>query len=169
MCIRDSTISGSRRWALNGITLSNPCCLIGLVLLAGQESQLFNINYFKRTDTLSRKKKCMHTLQYIYDAAYKRCAKSSGKGSSITQAYYPRPLYVPRGRKTHGFFIQIYGKHSRGHISYLKAKFPSVRLLVFAHSACRYKKFCVKLGCPTWKWKYAKPLLCSIFAKGHLS
>ena len=33
--------------------------------------------------------------------------------------------HVPRGRKTlqtHGFLIQTYGKHSRGHTSYLKVK-----------------------------------------------
>ena len=33
---------------------------------------------------------------YIYDAAYKRFADSSGKRSSIIQAQCSRPLYVPR-------------------------------------------------------------------------
>ena len=78
----------------------------------------------KKTDTLRRKTSAC-ILQYIYNTAYKRFAKLSGKGSSIIQAQYPRPLYVPRGWKTlqtHGFPIQTYGKHSREHISYLKVK-----------------------------------------------
>ena len=63
-------------------------------------------------------------LQYIYDAAYKRFAKSSGKGSLSIQAQYPRPLYVPRGRKHCKRMASLYKhqKHSRGHISYLKVK-----------------------------------------------
>ena len=38
--------------------------------------------FFKRRTTLSKKKSAC-IMQYIYDAAYKRFAKSSGKGSNI--------------------------------------------------------------------------------------
>ena len=43
---------------------------------------------------------------------------------------YPRTAWA----QTHGFPINTLGG--------IKLKFPSVRLLVFAHSACRYKVLC---------------------------
>ena len=48
--------------------------------------------------------------------------------------------------QTYGFSITTYGDTNCA-ISPLwkwKSKFPPVRFLVFAHSACRYKKVCVK-------------------------
>ena len=52
---KENTISEvqiTRRWALNGITLSNPCWL---VLLAGQESQPFNNTVWKALTSTSVK------------------------------------------------------------------------------------------------------------------
>ena len=66
---------------------------------------------------------------------------SKGEGTSQLQAYWPRPLYVKRGRvslQEYGFSIRPY---EDSHISRLKMKIknPAIKLLVLDHSAWTYK------------------------------
>ena len=104
-----------------------------------------DVFFFKGRTTLSTKQ--------VHAYSDKRFAKSSGKRSSSIQAYahsihdhFTYPVGGKHCKRMASIYKHNYGKHSRGRgispIWKWKSKFPSVRLLVFAHSACRHKVLC---------------------------